>query len=473
MVQKKSKSVKFTELKDAKQLNLICRQFLSERNLQPKSLVQNTFRLEDFEKHHLTIPTLNVYSNSLEDFLESVINQPAYFYGRSNDITYPINVMQIESLSENGKFKIKIDEELIDFNYKIQYGEKDHNLVIENTLTISFSLDSNSAKFHISDPITIRSFKKTLMLLKKSKNENELVLFDGEVIFGKPKSSIFNNLDFILEQINQIEFIFNFLGIPLDYQFEGSTSLSSIFDNLIKIFIDHDISMLNLNKQYGNGPSIIKFTIIDQQNLFLVYDVRMKEKFANVFSKYTLNEIVVSVDDNLEGSRISLFCTTDPSELIEFLNFDISLVIKSFENPFHMVNSNTINHSTHFGLDCLKAFDRMPDKALLLDIAEKVFYEEVSSNLENKTFSYLNLYQTKIRKREILNKVEQENLITIKHESILLSDYSTVIACSILAGTMDEANFYLNKLTLDEKEEFYKYPIFNLFKNRKDKKLSN
>lgn len=460
---KKTKTIKFNELKDDKHLSYICRQFLRERNSQPQSLVHDVvFYLENFKEHHFTIPTINTNSESLEDILDSIIDQPAYFYGRDNNVTYPIDVVTIESMSQTGICEMEIDNRIIEYNYELQFGKKEHKLILESSFIISFTLDSKATKFKIVKPTTLNllSYKKILLLLRKLKIENELVFFNGAMILGTPKSTIFGKLERNIEEVNQIEVVFRKLGIPLESNL--SDRLMSMFDSLIKIFIENDNSIIDFEQNSGS-PSIIKLSITNEQKILLFYNEREKgekDKFVNFFSEQILNRIVVR-EDTSEQSRVSLYSEYTPDELVQFINFNISIVLKSLEPPYHIVNSDTLNRSSHFGLECLRAFDKNPNP-YLLEMAEKVFLEEVNSGLEDITFSRINLYQTKVRKGGNLEEEEIEILLNLKLEALLSHNYSTAAGCCILLGSTSEAKFYLTKVNQEDREAFLNFPIYHL-----------
>lgn len=459
--EQKTKSVKL-KIMNPDRLTMICKRFLKESAAQPKALIQdNNFQIEDFKNVHFTIPTIDTIVDSSKGLFDSLIGQQAYLYGSEKGISYPLSSILIKNIGETGEFTIDFNEEEITYTYEMIYGEKTNQLFIENSFIINFTAGSMDAKFDIFDVVTLKSYKKILVLLRKMNKDKKLSVLDDQLIIENPKGKIFEELDELINQVNKVEMVFNYIGIPLTYTFAESQKLSTKFFSLIEIFLNYNLKILDIDKKLGTDTGFINFKLIEGLKVYLFYDERKSRKFINVFSKEALNTIAISTEKDIEKSRLSMFCAIDPNDLTNYLNYNLETVKQSFDRPYHIVNSKTLPHSDRFALGCLKTFDKNPDKDLL-EIAEKVFQVQINAEYEDTTYTLLNFYQTLIRKGDLLTEHTKEDILEIKDRAITLGAMPTVTACCILLKSTFEARYYLNKMSEEEREEFLSFPIYNL-----------
>lgn len=112
---------------------------------------------------------------------------------------------------------------------------------------------------------------------------------------------------------------------------------------------------------------------------------------------------------------------------------------------------------TLFLLEVLMAYDETKE-ARWLELSEMIITLIISKEKENNNIYIINKYQILRRKRKLTDKEKNEL------KAIYDSDKNVMIkaSCAILIDNSYDFKFNFEKLNEKEKEEFQKYPIYNL-----------
>ena len=81
-------------------------------------------------------------------------------------------------------------------------------------------------------------------------------------------------------------------------------------------------------------------------------------------------------------------------------------------------------------------------------------------NSENKIFPTINYFQIVKRKRKLTS--EESNMLN----EILIQNHNNFLVgfgCTVLLGAKSQADFYFNKMSIEEQKSCRKFPIFKLY----------
>ena len=127
--------------------------------------------------------------------------------------------------------------------------------------------------------------------------------------------------------------------------------------------------------------------------------------------------------------------------------------VKEYSNEY----GNDVNELI---LDLLKAYDEKKESIILetaLDIIKWL------KEKDNSIYIVLNYYQTILRKRA-LSKEEIKNLKSLERKE---ENIEILLGISIILENKTNIDYYLEELTVKQKEKFKQYPIWNLVKESK------
>lgn len=127
--------------------------------------------------------------------------------------------------------------------------------------------------------------------------------------------------------------------------------------------------------------------------------------------------------------------------------------VKEYSNEY----GNDVNELI---LDLLKAYDEKKESIILetaLDIIKWL------KEKDNSIYIVLNYYQTILRKRA-LSKEEIKNLKSLERKE---ENIEILLGISIILENKTNIDYYLEELTVEQKEKFKQYPIWNLVKESK------
>ena len=190
---------------------------------------------------------------------------------------------------------------------------------------------------------------------------------------------------------------------------------------------------------------------------FVSVDSNKKVEVYNYFDDLSEKIRVVYLDKEKNQIAISPYINLTAENLILFSNVNIDIMKKSFEAPEY--SEETCLRYNLWLLELIKAYDKSHDQRWL-EFAEYLIDKILKFN---KSPSYkINKLQIIKRKRN-LNQKEKDELYEMKEK-----EGEDMIQCgiAILLDNLSDFEKYFNKL--ENKEEFEKFPIYNLIKDRRD-----
>ena len=165
-----------------------------------------------------------------------------------------------------------------------------------------------------------------------------------------------------------------------------------------------------------------------------------------------------------EGRKypVSQYTILKPKDILTLCNIRFDRLLPSFMNISH--NRFTFEITTQFLLNLLRAYDVSNDKRIdILDVAEDfaLWLVDIAENSIEVIVGEINLLQTYKRKRE-LTSLEKRELMKLFELSDLPENMK--IAVGILLDRHVEVKEHFDKLTLEDKKEFMRFPIARFFK---------
>lgn len=389
------------------------------------------------------------YNDILEDNMEFKItkfDEDMYVYikdNRTKKYNYMLNDIQeimmtnsrkIEILSNNNKYLLKIEYVFSDMKLK--------KVIIGDTITISTTtsrIDFELENTNIKDTIEIIKF--ILDCIKEQKIEIKDLLSIDLKGFPKEYGIFFEER---LAYLKKIQNKLNKYGVE--------------FENKIKDFNEDDWKMFNIlinlnNYKKAQENNIVYLEIKDK----FIFVLLIKEKEGLIKDYNYFEEIKESFECILEDKlyKFSPYITLKKEELIKALNMNTRTIEKSIKKIYTPELSEYYNS---FLLEVLKAYDETKETKWL-KLAEMIITLIISKEKENNNIYIINKYQILKRKRKLTDKEKN------KLKAIYDSDDNIMIkaSCAILIGNSYDFKFNFEKLNKKGKEEFQKYPIYNLF----------
>ena len=393
------------------------------------------------------------YKDILEKNMEFKItkfDEDIYVYikdNRTKKYNYMLNDIEklmltdskkIEILSNNNKYLLKVEKVFSDMKLKkIIIG---NTIIVEKGINkINFELNNNNIK----DTIEMLKFILDCIKEKKIVIDNIFSIDFKEI----PKEQII----FFEERLKYLEKIENKLdkyGVELK--------------NKIKDFSEDDWKMFNILINLNNYKKVEEKNIVylEIKNKF-IFVLLIKDKGGLIkdynYFEETKEDFEMVVND--VHYKYSPYITLKKEELIKALNMNTRTIEKSIKNIYSYELSEYYNS---FLLEVLNAYDETREiKWLELSemIITLIIKKQKQKEKENDNNIYIiNKYQVLRRKRKLTDKEKKEL------KNIYDTDDNIMVkaSCAILIDNDYDFKFNFEKLNEKEKEEFQKYPIYNL-----------
>ena len=194
--------------------------------------------------------------------------------------------------------------------------------------------------------------------------------------------------------------------------------------------------------------------------MFLFFNLENGEgSYYNFFDRYISNrcKLIKNFNEKRVEYPIYILLTKDCFLEIDNINYEVIkesiMNVKEYSNEY----GNDVNELI---LDLLKAYDEKKESIILetaLDIIKWL------KEKDNSIYIVLNYYQTILRKRA-LSKEEIKNLKSLERKE---ENIEILLGISIILENKTNIDYYLEELTVEQKEKFKQYPIWNLVKESK------
>ena len=325
--------------------------------------------------------------------------------------------------------------------------DKLNEIIIEDTLI----LKENEVIFNLGN----KNIKETIIICEFILNfiKNKKLIIKDVCVF---ELNNFPEMDF-----KYITEIFNFLK-ALNDKLEN---YGAVFNNAIKEFSDRDWKifnqLVNLEKNANINSSTIYSISINNKLIFILAikynDGKIKsynyfEKFKKIDELSTL-KFLLKVNEKIY--EYSTYIRMNKEQLINALNMNVKTIEDSI---IELYIPELYEKYTIFLLEVLNAYDETRETKWL-ELAEMIITLIISKQKENNNIDIINKYQILRRKRKLTDKEKNEL------KNIYDSDENIMVkaSCAILIDNSYDFKFNFEKLNKKEKEEFQKYPIYNLF----------
>lgn len=438
-------------------LTSVCIKYLNETKKQPLMLIENKpFEREDYTSYELTSLTFNPSSGNIfeHDFT---------LYGVREKFTVPLEQIRIDAVSSEILETIIIDEQLYELNIEATKMDKRIELLIENSLELTYTSDSTKFDFKLKKVHSLDAQLKVLPLIIKllsaSKVEFVNLRLPLDLSTTKKELELIKTYESLYSTFLQLKKIFSQLEVDEKLEFRDEPNeINKIIHqicNFNKMLIDDNCSDVILD--LPENTKYIGFNI-GEIRFILYYNPEAKPKFSNAFSKnFPNNQICVVCDDVV--TPYTPYPMFNSSTLAYGCNVNIDVIKKSFSHIDPFANNELANITNDFCLKCINAYD-LSKNLDFLDLAEYI-YEKYTGDTLTPEILYINQTQIKKRRDGKLTETDIDRLYAIKLE---YAGYIDMNFCtSVLLESKMEAKLSYERLNKEEQENYRVYPIYKLY----------
>ena len=428
----KSIKIKLVEREEKNIIDKVCENFWKHSKIQRNVTKIDTQNYKDILEKNMEFKITKFDGDTYVYIKDNITKKYNYMLNDIQEIMMT-NSRKIEILSNNNKYLLKIEYVFSDMKLK--------KVIIGDTITISITtsrIDFELENTNIKN--TIKIIKFILDCIKEQKIEiKDLLSVDLKEI---PKEyGIF--LEERLEYLEKIQNKLNKYGVELKSK--------------IKDLSEEDWEKLNIL------TNLKSYKKLEEKNIFCI---EIKNKFIFVLLIKDNDGLIKDYNyfeerkENFEFIvndgyyKYSPYINLKKEELINALNMNTQTIEKSIKKIYTPELSEKY---TLFLLEVLMAYDETKE-ARWLELSEMIITLIISKEKENNNIYIINKYQILRRKRKLTDKEKNEL------KAIYDSDKNVMIkaSCAILIDNSYDFKFNFEKLNEKEKEEFQKYPIYNL-----------
>ena len=428
----KSIKIKLVEREEKNIIDKVCENFWKHSKIQRNVTKIDSQNYKDILEKNREFKITKFDGDTYVYIKDNITKKYNYMLNDIQEIMMT-NSRKIEILSNNNKYLLKIEYVFSDMKLK--------KVIIGDTITISTTtnrIDFELENTNIKDTIEIIKF--ILDCIKEQKIEIKDLLSIDLKGFPKEYGIFFEER---LAYLKKIQNKLNKYGVE--------------FKNKIKDFNEDDWKMFNIlinlnNYKKAQENNIVYLEIKDK----FIFVLLIKEKEGLIKDYNYFEEIKESFECILEDKlyKFSPYITLKKEELIKALNMNTRTIEKSIKKIYTPELSEYYNS---FLLEVLKAYDETKETKWL-KLAEMIITLIISKEKGNNNIYIINKYQILKRKRKLIDKEKNElKAIYDLDDNIMIK-----VSCAILIDNSYDFKFNFEKLNKKEKEEFQKYPIYNL-----------
>ena len=442
--------IKTKEIKNAKHLEKICRNFQINKDIQ-KKFDYDSFNSEKFIIKNGHTVKFSVWENNTENLNPgNLVGTEQYFYVYDEN-KHPIgmNSANISTIVEN------INAIITDCDKTITYDKLEYETKLDETVIKfgkAFEINKTRCTFNIKIKGTFKERLKQYLFIEQALINKCFLINDKKFTFDPSIDDIkgfeesilqYKNLNNILEK-HRIHKDLNFeqwdsndferLNVWLNaiedkVQLKLKSDISRIGSITIK---DLSISIIAIKKD--NGSFDVRSIWNDESNIF-------NFMYSNGDKKIYTNNLFMNL--NYEA----------------YLSDDIN-----YDEMIKIYNSNEITKEECFlvnfqVLEIIKAYD-IKENINLLNYAEFLVNKLMQKDTESSDIYYINYCQI-LKRKQLLSDKEIQKLIDIKNKS---TETEIKLCCNILIDNVNEVNSLLKIIDSKSLEEFKKYPISKFIK---------
>lgn len=426
-------------------MKMICLNFLRNSNEQMNIEIKNIDEIDKVHKIEFTVVGEEKY---LEDYL---FNNDIYSYA-FDEITnkkYALPKLKKIQKYQTNKVDVKIKDKLY-YNQITIIKNREEEYILYGKSTKIY-LDRNKINFKLNGNVyeRINDAKFIIDLLENK----EIVIKNKKILLPvnieeKQKEKYIESLRMDLNYLNKMKNLFEKFNIKFEKDLD---SLDEEGLKNIKRFtkLNDGILIDGLEESGVHFIEIAGYYIA----FFVSVDSNKKVEVYNYFDDLSGKIRVFYFDKEKNEISISPYINLTAENLISFSNVNIDIMKRSFDSPNY--SEETSLRYNLWLLELIKAYDKSNEQKWL-EFAEYIIDKILE--FSNSPTYIINKLQIIKRKRN-LNKEEKDKLYEIKE-----NEKDDMIQCgiAILLNNISDFERYFNKL--ENKEEFEKFPIYNLIK---------
>lgn len=370
---------------------------------------------------------------------------------RGIEIPFEKNI-KITAIIEEVDFEVKIGEK---FTYKVDKKTTKSNDQVEIHLDNGLFLEVNKNKISLNaqEPKELSKAISYLEVMEHFFEKKYIYIDNQRFIFPKdcitPKN--IKKIGDRLQGLKEVQNILNQLGISKELMVDKFDTVSQ--ENLRAIeksILENEI--VNVTRQTENCLARLKIGNLYYIAIFLSMESN-RGKLFDILDKSRKNAYKTEEE---KPKEISIFELMRVSDWAKGDNIDNREVIKSFKK---YEKGRTINDpliKIIAGSDIAEYEER---RNQLYDLALELAKWNIE-NSENKIFPTINYFQIVKRKRKLTS--EESNMLN----EILIQNHNNFLVgfgCTVLLGAKSQADFYFNKMSIEEQKSCRKFPIFKLY----------
>ncbi|EES90328.1 hypothetical protein CLG_B2271 [Clostridium phage D-1873] len=427
----------------------------------------------------LGIKTDRFYFKCCRDFQKMIKDSceyDIYIYAKPQgyDVKIPVDKLGIiKQIVQNVSSNVTINNKVFYNNYEVITKLDEYIIVIGNSFKLNISTDK--IHYDICGTLTqrIQGIKFFIELLNYKK-----VQINGIELPNIIPNSCSGNIKDLEKELNRLEIIrsvlIDKLGVSEDLEMDNLSEEDNCkIVCLIKSFVNNESVYMDIETEniYNTKNPIDAGMIMGNLNignlsvkLLFVVEGNNKYKLMNFFGSNIRKVDLIDSDNQVH--TVSLYTQLKKEDFLVTSNINYKNIIDSYiKMPKSETQNNLYNNLV---LEILRAYDEQKEKnikllKLAIEITELLLKEFKKSEA---LFLKLNKFQIIKRERKFnLNEIEE--LYKLKFST---KDNVNLMVINILLDNFQEANDYFNKLlSKEEKEQFNKYPIANLW----DKNCNN
>ena len=367
---------------------------------------------------------------------------------RGIEIPFEKNI-KITAIIEEVDFEVKIGEK---FTYKVDKKTTKSNDQVEIHLDNGLFLEVNKNKISLNaqEPKELSKAIRYLEVMEHFFEKKYIYIDNQRFIFPKdcitPKN--IKKIGDRLQGLKEVQNILNQLGISKELMVDKFDTVSQ--ENLRAIeksILENEI--VNVTRQTENCLARLKIGNLYYIAIFL----SMESNRGKLFDILDKSRKYAYKTEEEKPKEISIF---ELMRVSDWAKGDYREVIKSFKK---YEKGRTINDpliKIIAGSDIAEYEER---RNQLYDLALELAKWNIE-NSENKIFPTINYFQIVKRKRKLTS--EESNMLN----EILIQNHNNFLVgfgCTVLLGAKSQADFYFNKMSIEEQKSCRKFPIFKLY----------
>jgi len=464
----KSRSVELRPLEETS-LYGVCRKFLTERDLQPKALIENNpFSVTQYSQYMVSSLTFNPGKHDMNH----IFDHDFTIYGGVNNLKVPLLQARVAEWKQSIQEVIQIDGKKNTYNIEVIRAEEEITFIFEEVFKFSFNDKTKKINMNFLEFHSLAAQLKVIPLvlhLFMNKELNEL----GININNWHATSV--EISRIIDQIQQryadyqdLKKVFEILGVDENKVFSATGTDPDLdsykgFQYLTKAILHNNLDGIVLqNPAY---PCLVNFRVGNFMCV-LDYDPSSKKRLTNAFSDRK-KSVLVTIKNEGEETTHSLYVMLSADSLAKAENINHSIIRSSFDKFDPFQSEFAFGITNDFCLKCITAYDLSKNIALL-DTTEHIFNKykptgSPSSPTMNDAIITTNLCQIRKRKQGKLSTEDLEALLVLK-SNYMKEDFVELIFCiNVLLESKVEATMTFRKLKPERQKYYEDLPINYLY----------